>query len=305
LVSARRKNMGDGNSEFKHQPLQNWIGQGRIFTHEGNRYFVHASGKAAREGDGVLIVHGFPGSSWDWSGVVPSLARQTHVVVPDMLGYGQSDKPAAGNYSIFKSADMYEAVAKDQGLRDVVLAIHDLGQTVGSELMARQEEGTLSFHIRHAVVFNGSTLVDMVHLVDVQKQLLDMPDEPLAEDLPPSTFRDSLPPTMSKEHQPSRETIDAMDAQIRAKHGDRLMPRLIRYLPERQKNLDRWRDGLTKFSGAENLYWGTQDPVALVVMADKIKELNPAVDLQKWPDVGHWPSIEVPERVSKAIAAAM
>jgi pimeloyl-ACP methyl ester carboxylesterase len=32
-----------------------------------------------------------------------------------------------------------------------------------------------------------------------------------------------------------------------------------------------------------------------------MKKLNPAADLHKWADVSHWPSIEVPERVAKAI----
>jgi pimeloyl-ACP methyl ester carboxylesterase len=36
-------------------------------------------------------------------------------------------------------------------------------------------------------------------------------------------------------------------------------------------------------------------------MADRLKKLNPAADLHKWPDVSHWPPIEVPERVAKAI----
>lgn len=285
--------------------LKKWRDSGRFMVHEGNQYFVHASGEAAKDGAGVLIVHGFPGSSWDWSGVVPSVAQRARVVVPDMLGYGMSDKPSDGAYSIFKSADMYEAVAKEEGLRDVVLAIHDLGQTVGSELMARQEEEKLSFNVRHAVVFNGSTLVNMIQLQPIQKRLLDMPDEPLAEDLPREGLHEGTRTTFSKEHAASEETLDCMMAQIYENQGDRLMPRLIRYLNERHENLQRWTDGLTKFSAPESVYWGLQDPVALVAMADKIKELRPATDLHKWPDVAHWPSIEVPDRVAKAITDAL
>ena len=36
-------------------------------------------------------------------------------------------------------------------------------------------------------------------------------------------------------------------------------------------------------------------------MADRIKAWRPVTDLHKWTDVGHWPSIEVPDRVAKAI----
>ncbi len=283
------------------ESLQKWRGQGSFAEFEGHKIFLRTAGQDSQEGKGVLIVHGFPGSSWDWSAVLPSVAQRTRVVVPDMLGYGQSDKPVDGNYSIFKSADMYEAIARQEGLQDVTLVIHDLGQTVGAELMMRQEEGKLSFNIRHAIVFNGSTLVDMVQLNEMQKKLLAMPDEPFAEDLPREMFHEGLRGTFSKEHAASDETLDVMVAQINNNHGSRLMPRLIRYLNERQQNLQRWTDGLTKFSAPETVIWGTEDKIAVEAMADRMKELRPAIDLHKWPDVAHWPSIEVSDRVAKAI----
>ena len=42
-----------------------------------------------------------------------------------------------------------------------------------------------------------------------------------------------------------------------------------------------------------SVYWGTQDPVALEPMADRIKLWRPVTDLHKMRDCGHWPSIEV------------
>jgi pimeloyl-ACP methyl ester carboxylesterase len=69
-------------------------------------------------------------------------------------------------------ADIYEAVAKEEGLSSVVLVAHDMGQTVGVELMARQEEGRPPFKIRHAILVNGSTLVDMIQLAPIQVELL-------------------------------------------------------------------------------------------------------------------------------------
>ena len=67
--------------------LEEWVDQGRYIEVNGNKIFVVTAGKAETEGHGVLIVHGFPGSSWDWSGVVPQVAKRTRVVVPDMVGF--------------------------------------------------------------------------------------------------------------------------------------------------------------------------------------------------------------------------
>jgi len=284
--------------------LKKWRDSNSSFNYEGDDLFVHTEGKAETEGHGVLIVHGFPGSSWDWSGVVPQVAERTRVVVIDMLGHGQSDKPLDGtfedHYSLLKQADRYEAVAKKEGLREVMLVIHDMGQSVGAELMKRQQEGKLTFKIRHAIVFNGSTLINLVVLNDLQKKLLGMPDE-LGPNLPAATFVEGLRGTFSNEHSASDETLEIMAAQILEKDGDRVMPRIIRYMKERQHELERWGSGITNFNGPVSMFWGLQDPVSVEKMADAWKDMQPKIELHKWPDVGHWPSIEVPDRVAKKI----
>jgi pimeloyl-ACP methyl ester carboxylesterase len=178
------------------QTVKDWVSEGKYMKFEGLDIFVHSSGKAPVEGHGVLVVHGYPGSSWDFANVVPPVAKKTKIVVPDMIGFGQSDKPKKGtykdNYSLMRQADMYEAVAKAYGLKEVVLVAHDMGQTVGLELMARHDEGKLSFKIRHAILLDGSTLVDMVKLVPLQEELLKKPDQAATEHLNFKEFAEGL-----------------------------------------------------------------------------------------------------------------
>jgi hypothetical protein len=89
------------------QCIKDWVSQGRYMKFNGHKIFVHASGPKSKEG--VLIVHGYPGSSWDFSGVVGPVAKKTRVVVPDMVGFGHSDTPLKGtfkdNFSLMKQAD--------------------------------------------------------------------------------------------------------------------------------------------------------------------------------------------------------
>lgn len=287
--------------------LKDWVDAGRYTTVDGDKLFVRSAGEADTEGRGVLIVHGFPGSSWDWRGVVPLVAEHTKVVVVDMLGYGHSDKPQdtsfMDSYSLFKQADRFEEVARGEGLTDVMLVIHDMGQSVGSELMKRQQEGKLSFHINHAIVFNGSTLINMVQKNPLQESLLAMPEQPLDKDLPWGKFtaEGGLAGSFSKDYPASDETLDAMTAQIFCNEGDRIMPTLIRYMTQRMEELQRWTSGIADFNGPVSMFWGVQDPVSVVAMADTWKMLSPHIELHKWADGAHWPSIENPERVAKII----
>ncbi len=304
LVTASFPCFAQERQSTKLPALQQWVDQGRFIKVNGNNIFIVTAGKAETEGHGVLIVHGFPGSSWDWSGVVPQVAVRTRVVVPDMLGFGQSDKPQTGtfedHYSLFKQADLFEAVAKEEGLTEVMLVIHDMGQTVGSELMKRQQEGTLSFKIRHAIVFDGSTLINLVNLLPMQKQALDAPDT-IGPDQSKEEIMKGLNDSFGKVHPAGDRTLGIMAEQILANDGDRVFNRQIRYMTQRQVYLQRWQAGIINFNGPVSMFWGELDPVSVVIMADAWKDMQPKIELHKWPDVAHWPMIDVPDRVAHVI----
>ena len=290
--------------EGKLSGLKEWIAKGRFIKVSGNSIFIVTEGTAKTKGHGVLIVHGFPGSSWDWSGVVSIVSKRTRVVVPDMLGFGRSDKPQTGtfedHYSLFKQADLYEEVAKQEGLTEVMLVIHDMGQSVGSELMKRHQEGKLDFKIRHAIVFNGSTLINLVNLIPMQKKALAAPDT-LGPDMTKEVVMKDLNDSFGKAFPATKETLSIMADQILHNEGDRVFNRQIRYMIQRKQQLQRWQAGIINFNGPVSMFWGEMDPVSVVTMADAWKDMQPKIELHKWPDVAHWPMIDVPDRVAKVI----
>jgi pimeloyl-ACP methyl ester carboxylesterase len=286
------------------QGLQEWIDQGRMVKANGYNIFLVTAGKAKTKGHGVLIVHGFPGSSWDWSGVVPEVAKRTRVVIPDMIGMGRSDKPQTGtfddHYSLFKQADLYEAIAEQEGLTDVMLVAHDMGQSVASELMKRHQEKTLNFKIRHAIIFDGSTLVNLVNLLPMQIKALEAPDT-LGPDMPKDVIEKDLNDSFGKVIPATPETLSIMADQILYNEGDRVFNRQIRYMIQRKEQLQRWQAGIINFDGPVSMFWAEDDPVSVVKMAYAWKDMQPKIELHIWPGVAHWPMIDVPNRVAKVI----
>jgi len=262
------------------------------------------------KGHGVLVVHGYPGSSWDFSNVVAKVEKKTKIVVADMIGFGQSDKPLKGtfkdNFSLMKQADLYEAVAKAEGLEEeVILVAHDMGQSVGLELMKRQDEGKLSFKIRHAILLDGSTLVDMVKLDPLQVEGLKKGDKALTEHKDFDKYATGLLASFAPENR-KQETVEIMTHQIFAKNGDLTIDQILLYLNERKEFYDRWVGTFANFRTAPtSIYWGVKDPVAVIAMADRIKTWNPTIDLYKLPHSGHWPSIENPNIIANAIMLRM
>jgi len=60
------------------------------------RLYYYAAGTRGA-GEPVLLVHGFPASSFLWSAVVPRLPAGHRVIVPDLLGFGRSELPRRGH----------------------------------------------------------------------------------------------------------------------------------------------------------------------------------------------------------------
>lgn len=83
-------------------------------------------------GPPVLLWHGFLGTGQVWRKVMPSLAQAGYaVLVPDMRGYGDSDKPdGTDGYDARSLAEEFRALVHQIGFgggQPIVLVAHDMG----------------------------------------------------------------------------------------------------------------------------------------------------------------------------------
>jgi pimeloyl-ACP methyl ester carboxylesterase len=280
--------------------VREWRDDGRFVDVGGHRIFVLDTN--SHPGRFVFVLHGFPSSSYDWHFVVPELAKSARVVAFDFLGYGLSDKPDQ-KYSLFEQADIAEAIAAECGIDHCVLVSHDMGDTVAAELLMRQTEGKLNFTIDRSILTNGSIFIDLVQLSAGQQFLLALGDERIAEPLELGGMAPGLRETFGIK--PSDDEIEAMVQLIGNNGGDQLLGRLVRYIEERRQNQSRWTEGLASFDGPMTALWGELDPIAVVAMMDRLAEVRPQTEIIRWPDVGHWPSLEVADRVTAAILERM
>lgn len=85
------------------------------------------------EGRPIVLLHGFPDSGRLWRNQVPALASAGfQVVVPDLRGYGRSDKPAGVEaYSLPLLAGDVMAILADLGIARAHVVGHDWGAALG------------------------------------------------------------------------------------------------------------------------------------------------------------------------------
>src|SRR5258708_28134307 len=77
-------------------------------------------------GPGLVLLHGSPQTGHMWRKVLAALAERFTVVAPDLRGYGDSDRPAAGYDKRTMAADVADVITA-LGIGPVVLLGHDRG----------------------------------------------------------------------------------------------------------------------------------------------------------------------------------
>lgn len=287
--------------------VEDWIGKASWLDVGGEEVAViDVPASTAADGPPWLVIHGFPTSSIDFRPILDHLAHRQRVVLVDLPGYGLSaktDRP----YSLFGQADAVVHVVAELGLDEVDLLTHDMGDTVGGELLARSLEGALGFDVRRRVLTNGSIYIEEARLTDGQQFLLSLPDELLPADPAPNAA--SLVDAMAALCVPSLLTdavkerlMDAAQLIVRDE-GNRLMPRLIRYIEERRAHQARWTGAIETHPSPLTVIWGRHDPVAVPIMAERLVERRPDASLV-WLDAGHWPMLEDPGAFADAVMAA-
>jgi len=88
-------------------------------------------------GPAVLLLHGWPGDRTDYRAVVPLVSRAADVVVPDLRGFGESDKHPADPALQYNAAGQARSIAGligELGLGQVVLAGYDIGSRIAQAI---------------------------------------------------------------------------------------------------------------------------------------------------------------------------
>jgi pimeloyl-ACP methyl ester carboxylesterase len=289
--------------------VDEWVAAGRHVEVAGDAVFVRdePAGSGGSGGSGLpplLVLHGFPTCSYDFGLVLARLAADRRVVLPDYPGYGRSSKPNR-RYGIRYAADAVAGVVEALGIDEVDLLTHDVGDTVGGELLARDLDGSLGFRVRRRVLTNGSIYMDLVQLSVGQQLLLSLPDEPtdLANE---EGFVSGLRATFAPGSVVPDEELRAQWRVAAHDGGHRLLPRTIRYIEDRRAEESRFTGAIESHPSPLGVVWGMLDPIAVAAMAIRLtNERRPGTPLITLGDVGHYPMLEAPERFADAVLSLL
>jgi pimeloyl-ACP methyl ester carboxylesterase len=283
--------------------LHRWRETARIHRHRGHAIAYHDEG----EGPALLVIHGFPSAAWDFRPLWSELRARFRVVAPDLLGFGDSDKPRDHDYSIADQADMITGLLAELGVTRVHVLAHDYGDTVAQELLARHEaqlrRGEPGLALASICFLNGGLFPESHRPRPIQRLLASPLGALVGRFTSKRTFVAGLTAIFGPRTPPGRELLDELWTLFTRHDGQRVTHRIIGYMAERRRHRERWVGPLRSTAVPLRFIDGMLDPVSGAHMVARYRELVPDPDVVELANVGHYPQIEDPAAVRAAFLA--
>ncbi len=251
----------------------------------------------------LLLIHGWPTSSIDWSAVASQLTARFRVCALDFPGYGFSDKPPGWGYSLTKDEELIEFyLAEVIGADAAVVVAHDRGDSVALVHAARYAEGRSAVRLEHLVLSNGNIFLPLSNLSAAQRRILDRQSWPaVASALTPSRLAEALgASTFSPPRKAGDPEVDALAATFAHHDGIAVLHETIQYLIERSTHEQEWLATLAQASFPVTVVWGLYDTVSPPRVASYVWNeylmLRPGGNrLYFVPDANHYLQVDRPD----------
>jgi len=265
-----------------NSPAEQWHASGRYFIWQSSlaenqgvpvKIFYRCEGDETKPA--IVLVHGFPTSSFDFRPLIADLKNDFRVCTFDFPGYGMSDKPGAPyRYSLGEDARLiWDFVTEIVALKEFVLFSHDRGDSVALNFLQMYQAGSNPpFRITHQFLTNANMYLPLAHLTDFQKAMLDpvisatAVKQVTAERLATGIGATQYSPPLG----PDDPEVRALAYAFAWQDGTQVIPATIQYLNERKQFEVDFLRALEKSDVPATLIWGAHDMVSPLRVANYV-----------------------------------
>ena len=237
-------------------------------------------------GEPVVFLHGWPDSWFSFSLVAEKLPGRYRALLIDQRAFGDSDKPEAG-YDIRSMAADVAAFMDALSIQRATIAGHSFGSFV-----ARCVALDHSNRVHRLALVDTGWLGSNEVIRDVHASLDSLPDpvpREFARDFQASTVFAPVPDAFF-------EQIVSESLKLPSRFWQELLGSIIRYDD---------RSELTKISVPTILFWGDRDALFSRDDQERLAATIRGARLRIYPEIGHCPNWECPEKVAADLVAFM
>jgi pimeloyl-ACP methyl ester carboxylesterase len=244
------------------------------------------------KGSPLLLIHGFGASTYTWRNIAPELARNHRVITVDLKGFGQSDKPFDGRYSVFDQAELLAQLIEDRDLRNLTIIGHSFGGGVALRL-ALQANERLSGRISKLVLLDT---IAYPQNVPVFFRMLNMPlfSQLGVRMVPPSVqTRVALQIAYLDDSKIDDSEVDTYAAPLKTAAGKHAIIHSARQIVP--ADLEEIAKRYNSVKLPTLILWCDHDRIVPLEVGIKLRRNLPNSTLRLVQDCGHMPQEEQPE----------
>lgn len=247
------------------------------------------------EGDGppVLLLHGFPASSWQWRELVPLLVARFRVIVPDLPGSGASIPRDDVVLDLSTMATAMRELLTHLDVDRVALVAHAEGAGV-AQLLALDGPGA------DALVLLDAATLDAWPSADIERARRIVADRGPSPEVVRALVHEAYATGARHHDRLSEEVLDATALPWMDGGGPARFRRVLDGLDGR--GLAGREPELGAIEAPVLLLWGEDDPVYPAGVGERLNEAMPASALGLLPGCGHFLIEEAVETIGPMIA---
>lgn len=268
-------------------------------------FMIDSENQSDSKKETLVILHGYPTSSYDYHKVLPQLAKKYRVILHDHLGFGFSEKPLDFSYSLIEQADIALQLWKQLILKKVVLLAHDYGTSVCTEIIARHNKQQINLQIDKLILSNGSIHIEFSKLRTIQKLLKNKyTGKWVAKLTNYPIFKKNMRNVYFDKTKVTDEELKEMWLQLEYNNGRNVIHLLTNYINERYYFWHRWVGALKETSINTTIIWAENDPIAIPKIAELLHKEISDNKIFWMKNCGHFLMLEQPKEWSSLVLKA-
>ena len=258
----------------------------KSFTLTSGDKLVYAE-NANLTGEPLLLIHGFGGNKDNFTRIADEL-EDYHLIIPDLLGFGESSKPMSADYRSQAQATRLHELLQAKGLAsNIHIGGNSMGGAISVAYAAQYPKDVKSLWLVDSAGFwsagvpkslEGATLENNPLLINSKEDFYKMYD-----------FVMYKPPYLPK-------SVKAVFAQERINNKEldaKILEQIVTDSVEERAQI------IANYNIPTLVVWGDKDQVIKPETVNVIKDIIPQAQVIMMEDIGHVPMIEAVEQTAE------
>jgi pimeloyl-ACP methyl ester carboxylesterase len=251
----------------------------------------------------IVLLHGFPTSSYQFHDLIPLLAEHFHVVAPDYpgMGYSEAPDPSLLHPTFDDLAAVVDEFLAQRAAGPMVFYLHDIGGPIGMRIALAHPERVAGLIFQNFTISVEGWNPDRLKVY----QRLGGPETPenLAETEQFATIeRDTF---LHKKGARQPDTLNpdnwAIDAYAFSIPGNRVfMSRLFMNITANIPHYEKWVAYLKERQPKTLVVWGKNDPIIWPAAVETVRQAVPSAEVHYF-DSSHFALDENVDAIAEAI----